>query len=212
MGRIAGSDGARTAAAIRQAGLRLIHQRGYEAMGLRELAAAVGIRPGSLYNHIASKQDLLLGLIEEHMRGLIAAAEAALAATPPDPPSRLRAFVTHHVLYHLGKEAEVYVANFELRALDPPGRARIVALRRRYEALLVALLEAGTAAGHFALADIRVAAYAILAMLTGACTWYRPDGRLTPAELAAIHAEMVLRGCGLVPASAIPEPSITILA
>jgi len=199
MARIAGSSGASTAAAIRRVGLRLIHRHGYEAMGLRQLAAEVGIRPGSLYNHIASKQDLLFRLIEAHLLALIAAAEAALEAAPADPPARLRAFVTHHVLYHLGKEAEVTVANFELRALDPPGRARIVALRRRYEALLITLLEAGRAEGRFVLTDPRVAAYAILAMLTGACTWYRPDGRLSPAELAAIHAGMVLRSCGLAP-------------
>ncbi|MFC7738060.1 TetR/AcrR family transcriptional regulator [Roseomonas sp. GCM10028921] len=196
MGRIAGSDGARTAAAIRRAGLQLIHRRGYEAMGLRELAAEVGIRPASLYNHIGSKQELLFDLIHEHMTALLASVTAALEAAPPGAPARLRAFVLHHVTYHLGRKAEVFVANFELRALEPPGYERIVAQRRAYEAMLVALLEQGVEEGVFRIPDSRVAAYAILAMLTGTCTWYRPDGRLSRAQVAAIYAEMVLRSCG----------------
>jgi hypothetical protein len=32
-------------------------------------------------------------------------------------------------------------------------------------------------------------------MLTGACTWYKPEGRLTKAELVTLHTDMVLHGC-----------------
>ncbi|HEY8613994.1 MAG TPA: TetR/AcrR family transcriptional regulator [Roseomonas sp.] len=196
MGRIAGSDGARTAAAIRRAGLRLIHKRGYGAMGLRELAAEVGIQPASLYNHIGSKQELLFELIHEHMVSLLASARAALGAAAPQAPERLRAFVVHHVVYHLGKKAEVFVANFELRSLEPQAYERIVALRRAYEEMLIGVLEQGTAERCFRIPDSRIAAYAILAMLTGSCTWYRPGGRLSRSQVAAIHAGMVLRSCG----------------
>ena len=51
------------------------------------------------------------------------------------------------------------------------------------------------AAGEVNLRDARVAAYAILAMLTGACTWYKPDGRLTKAEMVELHTDLVLHGC-----------------
>ncbi len=35
---------------------------------------------------------------------------------------------------------------------------------------------------------------AMLAMLTGICTWYRPDGRLSPAEIIALHTRLALEG------------------
>ena len=195
MARIAGSNGPRTAALIREVGLTLIHEHGFEAMSLRDLAAEVGIQPASLYNHISSKQELLFGLVREHMEALLASTEAALDAAPPDPRGQVRAFVAHHLLYHMDKKREVYVANFELRALEPRNRDAILALRRGYEGRLIALLDAGVAAGGFALADTRVAAYAMLAMLTGVCTWYRPDGRLTPEEVVRLPTDLVLEGC-----------------
>jgi len=196
MARIAGSNGPRTAAAIRRAGLRLICRHGFEAMSLRELAAEVGIQAASLYNHIRTKQDLLFELIHEHMTALLAQADAALAAAGPGGIGRLRAFIAHHLLYHLEKKQEVFVANFELRALEPQNYARIVAMRRAYEERLITVLDEGVAAGELELPDTRVAAYAILAMLTGACTWYKPAGRLTKAEVVRLHTDMVLHGCG----------------
>ena len=101
MARITGSSGARTAAAIRRAALRLIYRHGFAAMNLRDLAAEVGIQPSSLYNHIASKQALLSDLMQEHMEALLAATDAALAAAGPGVMDRLRAFLGHHVLYHM---------------------------------------------------------------------------------------------------------------
>jgi AcrR family transcriptional regulator len=195
MGRTAGSNGQRTAAAIRSVGLRLIYRRGFEAMSLRELAAEVGVQAASLYNYIRTKQDLLFDLIRDHMENLLAQTDAALEAAPAGATARLRAFVAHHVTYHLEKKQEVFVANFELRALGPEHYATVIAMRRAYEDKLIALLDAGAAAGEFEIGDARITAYAILAMLTGACTWYKPEGRLTRAELVALHTDMVLHGC-----------------
>jgi len=193
--RTTGSSGPRTAAAIRRAGLRLIYRRGFEAMSLRELAAEVGIQPASLYNHILTKQDLLFDLIREHMESLLAQVETALAEAGTDPTERLRAFVAHHIVYHLARKQEVFLANFELRALDPPNHATIVAKRRVYEGKLIALLDSGVSQGEFDVHDTRITAYAILAMLTGACTWYKPEGRLTKVKIVELHTDMVLFGC-----------------
>lgn len=191
----AGSSGPRTAAAIRRVALRLIYRRGFEAMSLRELAAEVGIQPASLYNHIRTKQDLLFDLIREHMGKLLAQTDAALAEAGSGATERLRAFIAHHVVYHLEKKQEVFVANFELRALEPRNYATVVTMRRAYEQKLIALLDIGVAAGEFEVRDTRITAYAILAMLTGACTWYKPEGRRTKAEVVEFHTDMALHGC-----------------
>lgn len=194
MARITGSNGARTAAAIRRAAVRLIYRQGFAAMNLRDLAAEVGIQPSSLYNHIASKQALLFDMMQEHMQTLLDSTDAALEAAGTGFMDRLRAFLGHHVLYHMERRQEVYIANFELRALDPPNYRQIVALRQDYEVRLMALLEEGVTLGELEIGDIPVTAYAMLAMLTGICTWFRPNGRLEKAELVALHAELALNG------------------
>lgn len=195
MSRIAGSSGPRTAALIRKTALHLIYRHGYEAMSLRALASEVGIQPASLYNHIANKQELLRQLIEEHLTALLASADQTLAVAGPDPLARLRAFIAHHLLYHLDKRQEVFIANFELRALEPANLKTVVALRRLYEDRLIAVLDEGVQLGVLKPSDSRVTAYAMLAMLTGACTWYRPDGRLSKAQLVELHTDLVLDGC-----------------
>ena len=89
----------------------------------------------------------------------------------------------------------MFIANFELRALEAANYAKIKAMRRAYEGKLIAILDAGAASGEFRISDAPITAYAILAMLTGACTWYKPDGRLGKADVVALHTEMVLNGC-----------------
>lgn len=194
MARITGSNGERTAGAIRRAAIKLIHRHGFAAMNLRELAASVGIQPGSLYNHIATKQGLLFDLMQDHMTSLLAECEAALAAASPAQLDQLRAFLAHHVLYHLERKQEVYIANFELRALDAGNAAKILAMRHAYEDRLTGLIEAGVRAGALRVPEPRIAAYALLAMLTGVCTWYRPGGRLDRARLVELHVELALDG------------------
>lgn len=187
MARTVGSSGPKTLAAIRQAGLDLIYRHGYEAMSLRRLAAEVGLREGSLYNHIASKQELLFSLVDDHMDQLLAALTEALRGIE-GAETRLEAFVTFHLRYHMQRPAEVFVINSELRSLDETGLATIVAKRDCYEAVLIAILD------QIAHTDSRVAAKAIIAMLTGVCTWYRPGGRLSIDEIVPLYIGLVMNG------------------
>jgi AcrR family transcriptional regulator len=190
MSRKVGSVGAQTAKHIHEAGIRLIHERGFEAMSLRELAAAVGLQPGSLYNHIPNKQALLFAIMRDYMADLIASADEALDAEA-DPITRLGRFVDFHMRYHMARKADLRIVNLELRSLDPEHRVEVVALRDDYELRLDRILRDGDAAGVFHFADARVATFAILAMLTGVASWWRPDGRMSVETLIETHQQMV---------------------
>ncbi|BAM89771.1 putative transcriptional regulatory protein, TetR family [Bradyrhizobium oligotrophicum S58] len=193
MARTIGSHGPTTMEAIRKAGLRLIFQHGYEAMSLRQLAAEVGIQPGSLYNHISTKQELLAELIQDHINDLLRELELALRDRQ-GPVERLRAFVAFHVSYHMTRKREVFIANSELRSLDPRNYEAVVALRGSYERRLADILSDGVAQGVFDVDDVQVATFAIIALLTGLCSWYRPGGRLTKDAIIAAHEKLVLSG------------------
>ena len=197
MGRTVGSLGSRTMEAIVRAGFDLFYEHGYEGATLRQLAAAVGIQQGSLYNHILSKQDLLAHLYREHMEALLVALDEALAGVV-DPMRQLRAFVSFHVAYHVERKREVFVVNSELRSLEPANRAAAIALRRRYERQLIDILTRGAAEGQFSISDAPVTAFGILGMLSGICTWYDPSGRISSETLSDIYVSMVTKsvaGC-----------------
>ncbi len=199
MARTIGSYGPKTMEAIRKAGLRLIFERGYEAMSLRQLAAEVGIQAGSLYNHISTKQELLFDLIQDHINELLRQLDLAIEGKH-DPLEKLRAFVAFHVTYHMTRKREVFIANSELRSLDAKNYEKIVALRGAYEKRLADILADGVEKGVFAVADVQVATFAIIALLTGLCTWYRPGGRLTREAIVEAHEKLVLSG--VMPAQA----------
>ncbi|WGR92225.1 TetR/AcrR family transcriptional regulator [Bradyrhizobium sp. ISRA443] len=195
MARTIGSHGPKTLEAIRKAGVRLIYEHGYEAMSLRQLAAEVGIQAGSLYNHISTKQDLLFDLVQDHINDLLRQLDHALDGKA-DPVEKLRTFVGFHVTYHMTRKREVFIANSELRSLEPKNYEAVVALRGAYEQRLAQILTDGVSEGVFEVVDIQVATFAIIALLTGLCTWYRPGGRLTKEAIVAAHEKLVLSGVG----------------
>lgn len=193
MARTIGSYGPKTMEAIRKAGLRLIFEHGYEAMSLRQLAAEVGIQAGSLYNHISTKQELLFDLIQDHINELLRQLDRALDSKQ-EPVEKLRAFVSFHVTYHMTRKREVFIANSELRSLEPKNYEAIVALRGAYEQRLAEILEQGAEESVFEVVDVQVATFAIISLLTGLCSWYRPGGRLTREAIIAAHEKLVLSG------------------
>jgi AcrR family transcriptional regulator len=188
MARTIGSHGPTTLEAIRKAGVRLIFEHGYEAMSLRQLAAEVGIQAGSLYNHISTKQDLLFDLVQDHINDLLRELDLALEGKA-DPVEQLRAFVAFHVTYHMTRKREVFIANSELRSLDAKNYDAVVSLRGAYEQRLAQILTDGVSDGVFEVVDIQVATFAIIALLTGLCTWYRPRD-----AIIAAHEKLVLSG------------------
>jgi AcrR family transcriptional regulator len=196
MGRPAGVSGADTMRAIRKAAIALIYQHGFEAMNLRELAANVNIRVGSLYNHIPQKQEFLASLLTEIMEELLADLEAQVSPLT-DPRERLLGFVRFHIEWHTARKSEVFIGNMELRSLSPAQYARVVALRKQYEAYLRDILTQGAKAGQWTLADAKVTSYALLAMLTGVSNWYCPTGRLGQARLIRIYQGLVCAAIGL---------------
>lgn len=193
MARTKGSSGPKTLRAIRNAGLELIYRHGYEAMSLRDLAAAVGIQQGSLYNHIDSKQDLLFGLMKEHLESICRGVDDCLAGHS-DPVTQLEAFIAFHLTYHMERRSEVTINNSELRSLEARNLAVIKSLREAYEARLIAILKRGAAQKKLRIDNAKITAFALIAMLTGICTWYRPKGPLSPTELVKLHTRMALQG------------------
>jgi AcrR family transcriptional regulator len=198
MARIAGKSTEHTILDMKRAATRLIAQHGFEGMNLRMLAEDIGVKAGSFYNHIESKESLLHGLLADTMQELMQGLDAALAGAA-DPADALRRFVAFHIGFHAARRDEVFIGNAELRSLTPEHRTDIVARRDVYEQRLRAILAAGRRAGLFDPGDLRVASYALIAMLSGVCTWYRRDGRLGVQALVRQYTRMAFGLVGADP-------------
>lgn len=195
MARTVGSDGGKTQAAIRGAAAVLIARHGYEAVSMRRLAAEVGVQAAALYRYFPTKEDLLFSLMDEHMRGLLESWEAA-RPSGGDPVERLAAFVRNHIRFHVERRHPTHVSNMELRSLSKERLSAILRLRAAYEKELRGILRDGAEAGDFLVDDVTLTAMAIIQMITGVIVWFRPDERLSVAEVADTYHTMTMRLVG----------------
>jgi AcrR family transcriptional regulator len=173
--------------AVADAVAELLHDGGYEAVGIPEVAEKLSISRATLYRTVPTKADLLGILFERSTRDLSAQARAAIAATSDSAEQLTR-------LIRLQADGAVemrrYMAVFFGGGdLPPEVFARWHTWSRRYENMWVKVVTACMRDGYLDEGDPVVAARLILGMLIWVSRWYRPSEKVTPDEIAdaAIH-------------------------
>lgn len=199
MARTKGSNGSETKAAILAHALPMIAQFGYAAVSMRQIADAVGVNVGALYNHFPSKQDILVQLMSDHMDGLLAAWNT-VDTTDLTCAEQLDRFVRFHIDYNLARAHDVFISFMELRSLEPKNHKHIEKKRRTYEDVVRKIIDQGQSSGLFDVADTHVATMSVLGSLVGLNTWYRAKGRLSKQKIKDYYAALLLRSLGYHPA------------
>ena len=168
---------------------RLFAERGYHGTSIGDLAAAMGVQKGSLYAHMASKQDLLYETMREGATAFHAALDAIDEALPATEKIRLALRAHLRVVAEQLDVATVFVR--EWRYLEGDRREEILAERRRYEQRFRALFREGREQGELR-TDLDDASAALLALsaLNWAYTWLTP-GRDTHELADRFHALLV---------------------
>jgi AcrR family transcriptional regulator len=176
---------------VRASALELFAARGFQATGIRDLAAASGLSLATLYYYMNNKEELLFGLMSESLERLQDDAETVLKEVHT-PIEGLAALTIMHVLAHGLRQTQTVVVDTELRSLNEEHRAKIVELRDGYEQLWRQQLSDGAAQGMLSVPDLRITRLALLEMCTGVAYWYAPHGELELDDVAAVHADLVL--------------------
>ncbi|MCC7366546.1 MAG: TetR family transcriptional regulator [Dehalococcoidia bacterium] len=160
----------------------LIHEKGYHAVTMRDLARAVGIKMPSVYHHFESKEQILYAIAVRTMRTLIDRTMAVLDVLDArNVQERLSAAIRISVRFHIEHQAEAGVVLSEVRNLGGANSDEVRQLMKDYEAIFYGLVVQGIKDGVFARRDPTMATYIILSALTRISIWYRPGGRL-PAQ------------------------------
>jgi AcrR family transcriptional regulator len=180
-----------TKAQVHEAAITLFAEKGYHGTTLRDIGAALSVQAGSLYNHISSKEELLFELLTESVQYRIDSLRAAIKDID-DPVERFRVAIDVSIMSRPEKHREVFVAQSELRALDKPKRAAVIAVRDEYEELLGSILEYGVRRGAFVIGDQKLTVYAIIAVVQQIGQWFTPGGRLSLQQVSEIYQDMFL--------------------
>lgn len=183
-----------------EAAARLFAARGYAGASVREIVGSVGMLPGSLYCHFATKEDLLVAVYSRGVERISAAVEAAVRPLA-DPWQRLEAAAVAH-LESLLDATDWSQVVIRIRPADAPqAEALLTGLRDGYEAHWRALVDALPLARGTSRADLRLF---LLGALNSSQTWYRADGPRTPAQLARRCVALVRQGHAAAAGAASP--------
>jgi AcrR family transcriptional regulator len=195
--------GARTAppgeAGILRAAIAVMAEHGYHGTSVRDIALRAGVSPAALYHHFASKQQVLVTIMERGIEALLARTEAALAAAGDRPADRLRALVEVQVLFHLEDQRGTLLGTSELRALQEPVLSAHRAKRVRQQQFFDAVVADGVARGEFRTPLPEEAARAVVVMCTGVAAWFSPHGSLGRDEVVDRYQRLALDMVGAVP-------------
>ena len=169
---------------------RLFRTRGFEGTSVREIAKAVGMLPGSLYCHFATKEALLVAVYVKGVQQIIEAVQSAVEDVV-DPWERLEAACVAHLeaILHDDDYAQVVV---RVRPADVPvAHESLIELRNSYEELFAGLIKDLPLARS---TDRRVLRLMLMGAMNWSQTWYRPGGRFNPRAIARKFIALLRQG------------------
>jgi TetR/AcrR family transcriptional regulator, cholesterol catabolism regulator len=178
------------------AATRVFAEKGYSAASLRDIATAAGIQRGSVYHHVASKEELQATIEVESV------VNDALRQPAPDFAQALRtAIATHlHCLYGNAslEGVKIYLTENLLAShseLTAAAKSRLRSLTSRHQENFTRLLQAGISAGAFRPElDAKLEAYLLLGMCNWVSRWYRSEGAWSLDRISEAITDMVVFG------------------
>lgn len=177
---------------ITEAALTLFAERGYLGTSMKDIAADLGLRAPSLYNHFESKQHLLSGIMLRTMMDLLNEHRTAISTTS-DVVEQLRRAMEAHVRYHARNPRSARIGNAEVRNLEEPVQSTVREMRREYERAWRDLITQGVKEGRFDAPSPQLASYAMLQMGIGISMWFKADGELSESQVAYYYGDLALR-------------------
>ncbi len=178
----------------------VFYEKGYEATTIQDIASRVGLLKGSLYYYIDTKEDLLYAIAEHvHADGLryLTEDETLMRA---DAVTRLSRFVERWMARLATNIRYSAVVEREFRSLRPERVQTLIDQRDAYDQFVRDIIGQGVDEGAFDPAvDPAVAANSIMQLMNYTHLWYRPEGRLSFADIGDWYRTFILRGLALAP-------------
>ncbi|GAB7531110.1 hypothetical protein PS3A_35220 [Pseudomonas sp. 3A(2025)] len=172
-----------------QAARELMAEAGYGAMSMRQLAARVGLQPGSLYHYVASKQDLLVDVLHDIV-------ERRLQAWLSGRFSRdVRGYIGFLLKRQRSYPCEERLLCHEICHVEPALQPWVDQKMQQLHTPLRQIIERGQREGRFTRQDSHSLAEAILALVQAADGMRR---RPVPVDEVWIEARVLQMSLALL--------------
>ncbi|MEO5598543.1 MAG: TetR/AcrR family transcriptional regulator [Novosphingobium sp.] len=151
--------------AILDAAAAVFAEKGFHGTGMRDIADRLGMKAGSLYFHLASKDAALEEVCAAGMHSAIRAAEQGFAAGP-GLSERIRAMAEAQVELLAAHGDYISVFVHERRQLSEPAQQRLVEVSQKHRQMLDRIFDEARERGELAVGlSPRSARYAMVGVL-----------------------------------------------
>ena len=112
---------------------RLFKEKGYNAVSMRDIALAMGIKAASLYNHIQGKQEILSTLILEVAQEFTLGMNTVMLSTAT-PTEKITSVIELHIDITVNYSEGLAALNNDWMHLENDDLSDFVKMRENYEA------------------------------------------------------------------------------
>lgn len=118
---------------------RLVAEKGYLAVRLEDIGAAVGISGPAIYRHFPNKESLLVELLVGISTRLLAGARD-VTSTASDAAAALEGLIDFHLDFALGESDLIRIQDRDLGHLPDPAQRQVRKAQRQYVEIWVTTL------------------------------------------------------------------------
>jgi AcrR family transcriptional regulator len=172
----------------------LFAEKGFAATSTGDIAEGLGIKGGSIYYYIDSKEGLLFELMEDIYGLLLAALDEILSSDAPTL-EKLRRLIDLHVTGMAEHRYRGALILNETRSLSPEHRTIVDRQGAVYEDGLAGVIVQGQREGVVDPAlDPKLVTKALLGAGNWINRWYREGGAWSPTDVSSHYARIFLSG------------------
>ncbi len=173
--------------------LQLIHQKGFKAMTMRDLATEMSCDIKNLYNYTKSKNALLENLLQEISEAFHQGMDKVLNANLT-PTQQIEELIRLHVTLSFEKPLNVGLLSNESRNLSEPYLGKFNKQRQAYEDKVESIISAGIKNGEFRKLQTAIVTQSILGSLRWLYNYYYQNDKLNPFDTIEELKKMILPG------------------
>jgi AcrR family transcriptional regulator len=177
---------------VMAAAVAVFSERGYRATSMSDIADRLGMGKASLYHYVGSKEEILVELYEDVLRENVIAARR-IASSGETALDALAELIADRVAYTCRNRELLRVFFEEEAELPARQQSRLISVRHEYEQTLLEMVARGETAGEFMLTTTpQIFVNTVLGAANWTYKWFQPQGPLTPEELGAQMAKILL--------------------
>lgn len=172
---------------------KLFKEKGYSAVTMRDIAQAMDIKAASLYNHIKSKQEILVLIIIEIAEEFTTVINQ-IVNSDVSTIQKIEKVIQLHIDITLRNADALACLNNDWMHLTDDDLIYFIKMRNDYEESFRAIIKTGITNGEIKNLNLEVIIFSTLSTLRTLYLWYGKKKTIKPEVLKANMIQVLLNG------------------